>query len=936
VSFDPEPEVVGPPAQQSQTEGTLPANPTAKDSTKRGWFGLGKGRSASLGTIPAEDDIEDVMTPRPALPFFGSVRNKPRGTEPVESTPNHQAQPSAASAASTLSSTSSETSSTSNIPTLNTSVSSDHAIGALLSEEALKGKMETSTKPIPKASNLPLPPEVTSVEGTGYESDTDSNPEPNDPTPKTSQPEPSHIEAAAAQSELVKVQPISSSNAAKPLPTIAIHPATPGLKQNETRVQDQWQVQVPGGFPLSNEQQPSHPTSELKDQPILHVATTSPSGLGIAETKPPKTVGMATEGGPPLNMLSQALLGRHNGEGDDKDSDADSIYSDAAESQADLEGDGFGSINAIVESPVPESPLARNLAPNRPDGSDPTASWDNAQAHWSVLAERYRQGLLQAPADHDRVTPPESKPKTRRKTKAPVAAAAVAPEAAIPVSQRFMDSSPSALQKKQQDAAATQSGRATSTTAGQGFARQSMKPQTGLAPAPSPQSQPLPPAAPTPAPAPKHRGTLQKRHIPSAVPARPVYSGPPGAPLQRTFSNDSDSESSFKKQRRRAKSGGDGSYSMRRSMRAPEPPRPTELPGRGGVRSLSPINRRPFSPVGSPKTMRSTMRGSIDSAGPAVPAQPTLQRSSSLFGRSKSKAMSPVRNSAPPKPPTSKIKSRFADSDDEGGPVPKTFRSRFEESSDEEPEPIKFRPVRGIPRKTDEGESTDLEDSSDEEARAQKSKTPPKINTQLANAAAYQVEELPLSPTSEKKRGFFGRFMGKKVKNSDKPKLEVGTIAERDTMLDRTRSDAQDPEYVSTPTKKIEDKNRASRLGFGSFAERDAMIERTRVQLEEAREQAGSPNSPTAGRGAQRRPMRVRIMSDSWPLPPKIFGAEANRPNTADGVEATPSSSPTLHTGINGGRNSVETPSSASTAVYGRSGKKKRFPMLRRAFGLTD
>ena len=82
VSFREEAEIVGV-SQAAATESPILASPQHKDAAKKGWFGLGKSKSP-LGTIPAEDDMEEVMKPRPVLPSFGSIRGKNRSSDVPE------------------------------------------------------------------------------------------------------------------------------------------------------------------------------------------------------------------------------------------------------------------------------------------------------------------------------------------------------------------------------------------------------------------------------------------------------------------------------------------------------------------------------------------------------------------------------------------------------------------------------------------------------------------------------------------------------------------------------------------------------------------------------------------------------------------------------------------------------------------------------------
>jgi serine/arginine repetitive matrix protein 2 len=455
----------------------------------------------------------------------------------------------------------------------------------------------------------------------------------------------------------------------------------------------------------------------------------------------------------------------------------------------------------------------------------------------------------------------------------------------------------------------------------------------------------------------KSKGTLQKRNIPPAVaiPAavtmaaraaaseRPSAQAPPPAQiknLQRTMSNDSDSESSFKKRHRRGASS-QGS-TMRRTMRAPPPePEPTKPGGRRGIRSMSPpVDRRPMSPGFAQKTMRTSMRHSTESQTPTMRPQPQQRRSSSLFGR-RNKDKSPPRGA--PLPLTKKIISRFGDSDDDDDARPRVFKSRFEDSSDDEAGPVKYRPVRGIPRKADDGDSTDLEDSDDEQKTASKAKAQAlAVNTAQANGAGGATE-MPSSPTSStaKKGGFFSRFRSKKEKDHSSISRLGGTIAERNARLEHNQPAmvaAKEEENISSPRKiRREDKKQASRLGFSSIEERDRVLEETRMKLEEARDQPNDMTRPVLS--TQGRETPTRIMSDSWPLPPKMPVIEEGRPNTSDGVDLPYSQSDAnLRPGLGERAPTTDTLRSAGgTPIYGRTGKKKkRFPMLRKAFGLQD
>lgn len=957
VSFDAEPEIVGTAAAVEQTGTPILASPQDKTTGKKGWFGLIKSKATpALGTIAAEDELEEVMKPRPALPAFGSVRRGGRDTsDPSSSIYAAPMTGARAPTSSAMSSASSEASSASQIPTLDTSISSDHAIGSLLAQDA--AKRQTSDQ------QEPLPPEVTSKEGSGYLSDTESELSQDGRQTQVSNPTDSHKEAVVLpRSTAVPSAPVAGKPLEK-VPTVTLQPPTPALELSQ---QDEWLVTVPGGFPASTDALTNLPTPETETSEQL--GSTSPAGLGIAEPTSADTISAASPTERPLDSLRSQSLQKDE---DNESSAGDSIYSDAAE-EASEHGDGFGSINAIVETPVvetpvsrvmtpPESPLARVTNQARPDGGARTASWDQAQNHWSGIAQAYRDGVHPQPAQQERIAEMPDQPrvqsyadKTPSMKKKKKKVATQPQQSLIPESpqSRTLQQSSSYPRVAPTDIPAPppfrHSMRAQQEPEQPHF-RSSMRqrPQSADQPFARPASPPMQQAAPPRKP----RGALQKRNIPPAVavPAAVTMaaraaalerSQPQPAPqaqnkkLERTMSNDSESDSSFKKRHRRGASS-QGSM-MRRSMRAPPEPQPLVPAGRGGIRSMSPpLVRRPMSPPLGNKTMRTSMRQSAEPQPPTMRSQPQQQRASSLFGRRKTKSPPPAARAAP-LPLTKRITSRFADSDDEDDVGPRTFRSRFEDSSEDEEEPVKYRPVRGIPRKADDGDSTDLDDSDDEKKIAPKPQTLAVITTQ-ANGVGRNAD-LPSSPTSStaKKGGFFGRFRSKKEKDPDSRSRLGGTIAERNARLEHNQSAVQaarQEENISTPRKKeVSEKKQASRLGFSSIEERDRVLEQTRLKLEEARNQPGDMLRPSLSTSGRQRP--ERIMSDSWPLPLKMPAIDEGRPNTSDGV-ALPFAEPRP---VVGGRQPTTDPvhSAGGTPVYGRSGKKKRFPLLRKAFGLDD
>lgn len=978
VSFQPAPEIVGTSAQAETLESPVTTPPKEQ---KRGFFGFGRTKPA-LTTIPSDDGVEEHMKPRPQLPTFGSMRDRTRRTDSSEAVPttsSPQATRPLTMPAVAASSTSSDTSSSTLQPN-EEGASTDQLIGSLLSREA------TIKAPAARDPNMPLPPEVTSVEGTGYASETESEVSvdnrraalPTEPAASISHPT-MKANAQPAQPQMASTAPEMTGS----VPALAVQPPTPG--QEEVNPADLWQVEVPGMFPGEEE----------SDTPVRAADN---KGLGIAEPSIPAPT-PATQRTAPTQVESE----------DESASDNDSIYSDTAEDPSQLDGDGFGSINAIMESPIIDSPARRITTPpqsplgkysqTRPEEPMRTASWEQAQQRWSGIAQQTRQSTTQAGASSpqqsanrqatmDQVvtsspvqtsvpmqtsspiqtpTPmqtssplqpspqlsqPKPKPKKKKTYAAGAAALAAAPQPASirpateppkTKAQRSSYTTAAAGQPNQnRDAPLKSSMRGqqnvpaprTGANASNRISMRNASEQAGRA-AVQPTRVSQPPASPPV----QKRAALQKKHIPPAA-SPPKQVAPVKKPAPVPVNNDSDSESSFQKSRRRKASPG-GQYSMRRSMRAAsvEPQNTRVTNGRNAVRSLSPPVRRPFSPPPNEKPMRSTMRGSMDTSAPTLRNQGEQKRSSSLFGRSK-RAKSPAR-ATPMLLNTPIPSSRLADSDDEDKPSQRSFHSRYDDSSDEEEAKPSLTPVRGIPRKTDEGDSTDLDDSSDEGKQTTKTPSPlPKLNTTMHPSPG--ASDAPVSPNTAKKRGLFGMFKSKKEKDENSRSKLGGTIKERNATLAKT----QPAMATARGEDKVEDKAQdsegddvgagvPSNMGFGSAAERDAMIAQTMAKLEAQKSQESGSQSSTVAK--PQRPPPERIMSDSWPLVPKIPSAEDDRPSSADPVSTKTIRNGVARPGMKERVFSNETDVTAGgTPVYGRSGKKKRFPMLRKAFGLKD
>ena len=878
VSFEAEPEIVGTAAEITPSSAPLFASPQHKDSGKKGW--LSKSKGGHLDPIPAEDDMEEVMKPRPVLPSFGSVRGRRDGSAEREISTVEMVSPS-----------SSESSSASNLATLDTSISSDHAIGGILARESLQNDHEARKKLFRSVDA------ATTVKRAEHGHQ--------DPRRSTS----GNIQPSTGQQ--------SGAATAPRIPSIAIQPATPGIGESESR--DEWVVEVPGGFPEAFELEGDSPAVQ-RDGSVStqsrEIAAPSPAKAGISEPAPSELVAAEDPSVPVVGSIRESLL-RQIESDNDSEGGSSSIYSDAAEDLSDLEGDGFGSINAIVESPLmgipvshmttpPDSPLAGKFGHESLVARSPQESWEEAETHWRNVAGRQRnigQGQQQ---EYEAAQKKPAKKKTRRKM-----------TDTNPAGQSSKGSSPTSDSPRRSlpQSSASPGFVEDKRSSGHGAMRRSMREQheetsdppgfrSSMRTKKTPESPELGGRGPPPASIP--RGALQKRNIPASPAARSpatksnvkhnaTIQRSSVVPLGRRLSDGSDSSSSFKRSRRPASSG--NRFTMRTSMRSVgDRPASPPVPAGRGVRSLSPQDRRPFSPM-SQGTMRSTMRGSGDTGVPTLRKQDQQRPPSAIsgFGKSRSKA-----KAAPPKPLTSKLNSRFADSDDDESEH-RTFRSRFDDSSDDEPGVLRYRPVRGIPGKPDEGDSTDLEDSSDEgEGKASRSRRqgpkPPAVLNGAGSKTARDAEvssptERPVSPVDGKKKGIFGRFRSKKAKDS--------TLA-------------------AQPVDK----------------ERETPREQGRLDVDGARSPE-LPASPDSRGKLQRRHTPQRMTSDSWPLPPSPIVDETQRPTAPDlsGNSENINGRPGL-----GSRQSTSgtARTEGGTPILGRTGKRKRFPMLRKALGLHD
>ncbi|KKZ67707.1 hypothetical protein EMCG_01072 [[Emmonsia] crescens] len=776
VSFEDEPEVVGAAAMPSISQGpSVSSSPPWESGSKYSSFARnGHGFNTSNGN--GEDAFDEVMKPRPALPSFGSVRGR-RGL--IEDHDKRQVHDGSSS------------------PRI---FASGNAFGGILHQ--IKHTRPHDTMSFPPSN--PIPPEVTSVEGTGYDSMSERSSSSDDMADPRDFAPPGDSISSFAPSEVQKTSsdrnddtgnetaggPRQSEN----VPIISVHPATPALAEENTR--SEW-TRIPGGFPSPM------PLSE-HEKPELSI---------IDSAREPRAV-------TPNSSIHSQASSTPSVDGDESDDSSESVYSDAAENWSDPEGGGFGSINAIVDSPVSHvSSYTHTPPPDSPTRSKADKKWTS-----DVSLQRNE--------------PRSSSPLGLAYTSAPLPVV----EEEVLSSSGFLSkkgntegsggSRPFKIQRLQsksspQGRVAATVGSARVAPNGQ-QAHTSTKSNRNAAKQKGPRSKPskrTPSDTTT-----RHNGeyTSQKRNDPSST-KRPTENGhiPPSGAVSaldprsalkdptQPAAYDSDSSSSFKRDRRSPRST--TRYTFKRTLRTPSDSRPHSSGGNSaGIsgRSTPPTSqRRPFSSDHN-SPIRTTLRGS----GGGLHT-----KSSSFASFGKSSKLKGVPSGLNLQAGTKPIAPLGHANDDDAG-WPRRFRSRYEDSSDDEFASMNLSPVRGIPKRKDglDGDSTDLEDSSDDETPKKvlrrpeprrrsiipskgKAKPVPTSDTKtdgttVIDATNESTNVIPNAPGGflphlpKQQRSIFSRLSRSKHRGSDDAKIrksELDSAARRDSPLERSRCELQ-------------------------------------------------------------------------------------------------------------------------------------------------
>lgn len=930
-----------------------------------------------------DDDMEEIMKPRPDLPSFGSVRQNRMQQEIAEKVTER--------------------------PPDRREVSSDQAIGGILAQSSAQGQ----------SSNDPEPPEVTSRNGPSYSSD-----ESEDETAPASE-----LDAGSASAKAVYSQVVAPKSEAEAYPSkpekeqapdiqISLQPPTPGEEEKEFAEAARAESPPPRSS-LERFAVPGGWTAE-PDEEDVPVAAPASAAAVIAKNETDKTTSVpdtanAVPVAQPEYTTSHAPVEYQLSDIAESDSDDSAIFSDAEEDLSYMDGTGFASMDAIVESPAvqqkketaPESPSARQAArrTSKEEARSGAKDWSQATSYWSQLSRQQREQIERSHLSSDDEYKPAGKSlaeKPRKKKSALKQPARVEPVASSDAPRQAPVQPVKSAMRKSMRGPAEPAPAPTTTNSvqmrsslregGGGGMRTSMRdrPQseymaskpavTKQTPRPASSGSSMPTAAaggamsqpPQSPDVPSQDGPFprlpsnQQQQQPSASVKLAKKMPPPPAPA-----NDSDSESSFRKKRRPSQSNADasGRYSMKRSMRSgsidsqqqrPTSPTPGPPPATKGRKAFS---VRSLSPTGSffgRKQLKESMRAVPEDTGAKTLRGPNSMRNT------KSKPQAAPRQSSSTNNMASKFKSRFADSDDEDereGQKSSFFRSKFADSDDDEPIsraviPADLTPVRGIPKRRDQddGDSTDLSDDSDED---------PRKASRGRNKQAKPI--VPDSADVEKAMAAARRNLGM-TSGSAAP----GTPpANEGGALSKGSLRKPEPERPQSPALESPKK----RSFMGSFLRRSRTHSNASQQLPMASPPPPLPTqpplaSPRPGK-LQRRtstatqerdyfnnanPKTAQTGDDAnWPLsPPGHLGADL-RPNTSDGLsrhEQAVRLARTMRPDIGRSQSNTEAISNGpghvgfaadtkevngnNAAYSSKTGKKKKFGMLRKAFGLND
>lgn len=427
-------------------------------NTRRPWYSnIARGKKPEMATL----DDDEIMKPRPVLPSFGSVRDK----KPRDSTTGSEERPLVRPVIepSTSPSMSASPSSLPAIPHVSDELRTDSSLNAMTTgSDSIGSNQAESDQRARIAANTsklrePLPPVVTSIEGSGYVSDTSSSdeeqiegpgaeeagehhnappvhlPQPiaqqrDDTTDSSMLPSPDRhpqVSAAFSEADFQDTAPSASEEARKDvehnIPTIAVSSPTPP----PPKVQSNMYFDVPGGFPeddsdLSTPDADPYSGLRLTSMSEIKSPATPVRQVTFEPVTQPKDATQAPHTPATVTATLAPIL--------DEDDDESSIYSDAPDHFTDTENEGFMSLDAVVGRSLPSKAKETETAPQPVEatppplgtelstattavdttqsGEPPALDWDKAKSYWRSLtadkrAQLEKEALSDAGVDAD-------------------------------------------------------------------------------------------------------------------------------------------------------------------------------------------------------------------------------------------------------------------------------------------------------------------------------------------------------------------------------------------------------------------------------------------------------------------------------------------------------------------------------------------------------
>ncbi|KAL4904519.1 hypothetical protein BDW74DRAFT_25849 [Aspergillus multicolor] len=580
---------------------------------------------------------------------------------------------------------------------------------------------------------------------------------------------------------------------------------------------------------------------------------------------------------------------------DSADNDSSSsVYSDAEE---DLDGEGFGSINAIVEHEKPDS--EPGVAVTTPPDESQYAERDSSATD---IPETCQVARVQTPVQE------------RSKDPAPSSPGLIEP---LPLS-----SPPAQLEER---GPSTQRGTNRSSTVpvevySIASARDDDPKEVDTRPRQVKSNSPN---------AQRAQRQNQKRSELSAPIARKEVHNPDLAELEanggahmprRQLSNGSDSSSSFKRARR----GSRGGMGMRRTLRSQES---SSVPP-SSTRVAAPVDPPPMPSGLGAGNMRTTLRNNA-----------SRKEKPSFFSTGKTQKGKLAKSASTP------FSSRFPDSDsDSDDGVQNRRLQRSGHRSVRSMSDNDMRPVRGIPRRKDayDGDSTELEDSSDGERRPSSAPRGSSTAKALARQPQSSTVRDPALAAVAKSRGM--------------------TENELEEMLNRGSAGSRKPSLFNRLSmRKSKPVTQRGKLQLSDALSNGTIPEHPQAQDNPPEAAPNSPKALASPSKLTKKSLHKSSPGDTWPLSSEqVDPVDSGIGSVSSPSTTQPSVRPqTPNGGAVNGKNPVSSEQNfgvttecapangqnqdqsaakenrASDVVIEGSGRKKRFQRLKKAFGIS-